>query len=56
MIAMNENTDMLKNAILEKQPAMQVAQTRLDVRGHRRNQELCRDNVQYRLVNEVKCF
>ena len=32
---------------------MQLAQTRLDVRQGRPNVELCRDPVQYRLIEEV---
>ena len=41
---------MLKQAIRDKEPPMQVAQTRLDHRTYRPNVELCRDPVQYRLV------
>ncbi|XP_057294345.1 tektin-1-like [Hydractinia symbiolongicarpus] len=50
---MEKNIDLLRQAIAEKEPPMQVAQTRLDTRTHRPNVELCRDRVQYKLVNEV---
>lgn len=50
---MENNIDLLRQAIAEKEPPMQVAQTRLDTRTHRPNVELCRDRVQYKLVNEV---
>lgn len=33
---------------------MKVAQTRLEVRQHRPNLELCRDPVQYKLIEEVQ--
>lgn len=32
---------------------MKVAQTRLETRQHRPNVELCRDAVQYKLIEEV---
>ena len=32
---------------------MKVAQSRLETRQHRPNVELCRDAVQYRLIEEV---
>jgi len=50
---MEGNIDMLKRAIEEKQAPMQVSQTRLDARAHRPNAELCRDSLQYKLINEV---
>ncbi|NXX92522.1 TEKT4 protein, partial [Centropus bengalensis] len=44
----------LKQAIKDKEPPMKVAQTRLYDRSFRPNIELCRDEVQYRLVSEVE--
>ncbi|KAG8122893.1 hypothetical protein E2320_018361 [Naja naja] len=41
-------------AILDKKGPAKVAQTRLETRTHRPNVELCRDMVQYRLMNEVQ--
>jgi len=43
----------LKKAIKDKENPMKVAQTRLHTREFRPNVELCRDPVQYNLVNEV---
>jgi len=43
----------LKKAIKDKENPMKVAQTRLHTREYRPNVELCRDPVQYNLVNEV---
>ena len=50
---MEGNIDMLNRAIQDKQAPMQVSQTRLDTRTHRPNFELCRDRLQYKLINEV---
>ena len=50
---MESNIDRLKQAILDKQAPMKVAQTRSDYRTERPNIELCRDPVQYRLISEV---
>ena len=50
---MEDNVASLEHAIAEKEAPMKVAQTRLDNRTLRPNVELCRDRVQYRLVNEV---
>jgi len=50
---MEANIDMLQQAIDGKLSPMQVAQTRLDTRTHRPNVELCRDRVQYKLIEEV---
>jgi len=50
---MEANIDMLQQAIDGKLAPMQVAQTRLDTRTHRPNVELCRDRVQYKLIDEV---
>ncbi|XP_041436895.1 tektin 1 L homeolog isoform X1 [Xenopus laevis] len=49
-----KNIDILKKAIADKEGPMKVAQTRLDTRTLRPNVELCRDPVQYRLINEVQ--
>ncbi|XP_026527423.1 tektin-1 [Notechis scutatus] len=49
-----KNIDALKKAILDKKGPAKVAQTRLETRTHRPNVELCRDTVQYRLMNEVQ--
>ena len=51
---MEANIDMLQQAIDGKLAPMQVAQTRLDTRTHRPNLELCRDRVQYKLIEEVR--
>ena len=50
---MEDNIDKLKRAIEEKEPPMSLAQTRLCIRSERPNVELCRDAVQYRLIEEV---
>ena len=50
---MDDNIDRLKKAIGDKEAPMALAQTRLDNRSNRPNVELCRDPVQYRLVEEV---
>jgi len=50
---MESNIDMLNQAINGKLSPMQVSQTRLDTRAHRPNAELCRDQVQYKLISEV---
>ena len=48
-----ETIEKLKMAIAGKDNPMKVAQTRLETRSQRPNVELCRDGVQYRLVEEV---
>lgn len=48
-----ENIARLQKAIQDKEQPMMLAQTRLDTRTHRPNVELCRDPVQYRLIQEV---
>jgi len=50
---MEDNIDRLKKAIEEKQAPYALANTRLENRTQRPNVELCRDPVQYRLVEEV---
>ncbi|NWH63381.1 TEKT4 protein, partial [Geococcyx californianus] len=44
----------LKQAIKDKEAPMKVAQTRLYDRSFRPNVELCRDEAQFRLINEVE--
>lgn len=51
--AMEENIARLKKTIAEKEAPMKVSQTRLENRTGRPNVELCRDRVQYRLIEEV---
>jgi len=50
---MEENIARLQKAIQDKEQPMMLAQTRLDTRTQRPNVELCRDPVQYRLIEEV---
>jgi len=50
---MEDNVDRLVKAIADKEAPMKLANTRLDNRSQRPNVELCRDQVQYRLVEEV---
>ena len=40
-------------SLSEKVPPMKVAHTRLENRTYRPNVELCRDNPQYGLVEEI---
>ena len=51
---MEDNIFNLEKNIADKQAPMMLAQTRLDNRSERPNVELCRDPVQYRLIEEVK--
>lgn len=51
--AMETNIARLKQAIEDKEAPMKVSQTRLENRTLRPNVELCRDHVQYRLIDEV---
>lgn len=53
MNEMEENITRLSKSIADKEQPMQLAQTRLDTRTQRPNVELCRDPVQYRLIQEV---
>ncbi|XP_030656995.1 tektin-4 [Nomascus leucogenys] len=48
------NVAALKQAIKDKEAPLRVAQTRLYLRWHRPNVELCRDAAQFRLVSEVE--
>jgi len=48
-----KNIEELKKGVSDKMAAMMVAQTRLEARTHRPNVELCRDPVQYALIEEV---
>ena len=50
---MEDNIDKLQKAIADKEQPMKLAQTRLEYRSERPNVELCRDTVQYKLVEEV---
>lgn len=43
----------LKVALAEKVPPMMVAHTRLENRTYRPNVELCRDQPQYDMVEEI---
>lgn len=45
--------ELLRKAILDKSNPLKVAHTRLEVRSHRLNIELCKDNAQDSLVKEV---
>jgi tektin-4 len=51
--AQEKNIEDLKLAIREKEEPMKVAQSRLEYRTHRPNDELCDDAPQNRLVEEV---
>lgn len=51
--AMEGSIRELNKAIADKQKPMMLAQTRLELRFQRPNQELVRDPVQYGLVDEV---
>ena len=48
-----DNIDRLHKAIIDKEAPLKLAHTRLDNRSERPNVELCRDPVQYKLVEEV---
>jgi len=50
---MEKNIQNLTKAIEDKMGPMKLSQTRLDARTNRPNVELCRDPVQYRLINET---
>ena len=52
---MENNINALNETICLKEAPMQVSQTRLDTRSYRPNVELCRDRVQYKLIDEV-CY
>jgi len=52
--AQEKNIEDLKLAIREKEEPMKVAQSRLEYRTHRPNNELCDDPAQRRLVEEVE--
>ncbi|XP_067002251.1 tektin-3 isoform X2 [Anabrus simplex] len=51
---MEKNMELLRKAIMDKSNPMKVAHTRLEARTHRRDIELCRDEAQSRLVQEVQ--
>ncbi|KAK9502781.1 hypothetical protein O3M35_011487 [Rhynocoris fuscipes] len=48
-----KNMELLRKAIMDKSNPMKVAQTRLEARAHRKAIELCKDEAQSRLVQEV---
>uniref|UniRef100_A0A224XBL8 Tektin n=1 Tax=Panstrongylus lignarius TaxID=156445 RepID=A0A224XBL8_9HEMI len=48
-----KSIELLRKAILDKSNPMKVAQTRLEARAHRKDIELCKDEAQSRLVQEV---
>ncbi len=50
---MEDNIERLRAAICEKRAPLCLAETRLDRRAERPGVELCRDDVQYRLIEEV---
>ena len=50
---MEDNVERLTKNIADKEAPMKLAHTRLENRSNRPNVELCRDKVQYRLVEEV---
>ena len=50
---MEDNIHRLTTGIQDKEAPLKVSETRLDNRTDRPNVELCRDAVQYRLVEEV---
>lgn len=50
---MEDNVERLAKGIADKEAPMKLANTRLDNRSNRPNVELCRDQAQYRLVEEV---
>lgn len=50
---MEENIAKIEISINEKECPLKLSQTRLDERAQRPNMELCRDPVQYRLIEEV---
>lgn len=49
----NKEIQDLQVALAEKTPPMMVAHTRLDSRTYRPNVELCRDEPQYGMVEEI---
>lgn len=48
-----QEIESLTVSLMEKTPPMKVAHTRLENRTHRPNVELCRDQPQYNLVEEI---
>jgi len=52
-LEVEQTIEKLQRAIADKENPMKLAQTRLEGRAARPNVELCRDGVQYRLVEEV---
>ncbi|KAJ6645418.1 Tektin-3 [Pseudolycoriella hygida] len=54
IFAIEKEIELILNDIRFKSETLKVAQTRLETRTHRLGMELCKDNAQNRLVNEVK--
>lgn len=52
ILEMDENIAKLKISINKKECPLKLSETRLDERTRRPNMELCRDPVQYRLIEE----
>ncbi|KAJ8925245.1 hypothetical protein NQ315_001432 [Exocentrus adspersus] len=50
---LERHMEFLKRALIAKGNPMKVAHTRLEARSRRKDIELCRDNAQIKLVNEV---
>ncbi|XP_029638303.2 tektin-1-like [Octopus sinensis] len=53
ILELEENISRLLIAIADKEQPLKLAETRLEKRDFRPNVELCRDQVQYRLIKEV---
>ena len=51
---LEDNIERLDRAIGDKENPLKLSETRLDNRSQRPNVELCRDSVQYKLVEEVQ--
>ncbi|XP_039938445.1 tektin-1 isoform X3 [Hirundo rustica] len=54
IVTQEKNIAALKKAIADKEGPVKVAQTRLEVRNHRPNVELCYDTVHSSLMSEVQ--
>lgn len=54
IFAVEQEIELILNDIRNKSDTLKVAQTRLEARTHRPGMELCKDEVQQRLVKEVK--
>ncbi|XP_018060020.1 PREDICTED: tektin-3-like [Atta colombica] len=49
-----KSTALIQKTIADKSPVLKVAHTRLEARTHRPNNELCKDDAQFRLNKEVE--